>query len=566
MARQRSAGKAVLSDLTSPAKRMKEELEQASADNAVKQALGSAIQNSDEMGELMVKALGNKRVQQRLLKALRLTDAVERHEALTKQTISDAGEAIISEVRAWLAKNNTEYQETLAQIKNRHGLTITINDRATRKTKRYEKKVHELMPKLLRNAGLRLDTALVGPSGSGKTTAARQVADILELPFYFIACSDDDPRSRWFGHKDAMSNYIKTQVYSWFTGGGVLLIDEFDNMRANIGVTLNAMLDNALGDFPTGLEARHPDAICVAAGNTVGRGATAVYRGRHGLDESTIERFLVIKWGYDEGLESTLAHRRWWFNVVRAIRSAVADLKKNYLVTPRATINGDKLLGAGADIEETLDQVIFKDWPRDDINQVLNHRFVKPELQIADDEWEQEEGERKEGEERERQERRKNKKRQKKQDKGDEEGEDEGGEDGQGKGEREEDDQGGEGNQQSEQEDGGEDGDEEQEGGGPDDQEGDDPDDGGEGDSGEGDDDWNDEDWDDPDLDPDDPRSAQEQRDAHALDRLGDRMKRERGRRVDGTAKVKEGMTAKTLASLKAKFGTMEGEGKTRDD
>lgn len=263
-----------------------------------------------------------------------------------------------------------EIEERLAAIEAKHGTILTVekHDGSTIVLSN----PHELMPELLRHVSLRLDTALIGPSGSGKTTAARQVAEVLELPFYFIACSDSDMPNKWFGYRSADGTYVDTQVYRWFTQGGVLLVDEYDNMRDSIGVNLNAMLDNGLGDFPNGAAFRHPDAICIAAGNTVGRGATGMYRARRGLDESTIERFAFLEWGYDETLEMVFAKRSYWTKLIQAIRAIVTEKSMAYLVTPRATINGDKLLGTGLGVRKVLDRVVFKGWPRDDIIKVTS--------------------------------------------------------------------------------------------------------------------------------------------------------------------------------------------------
>lgn len=243
---------------------------------------------------------------------------------------------------------------------------------------------HHLMPELLRHMTIRQDVALIGPSGSGKTSAARMAAEALGLPFHFIACSDDDMSAKWFGYMNPVTNeYVPTQVYEWFTNGGVLLIDEYDNMRGNIGVRLNAMLDNGLGDFPCGEVMRHPDAICVAAGNTIGRGATRVYRSRNGLDESTIERFDVIEWGYDEDLERKLGPVPVWTDFVIAARAAMLEAKLDYVISPRASIKGGKLLLTGLHPEAVRDRVVFKQWPADDVARVMRAPGVLSSLSRA---------------------------------------------------------------------------------------------------------------------------------------------------------------------------------------
>lgn len=339
--------------------------------------LNDLMETSDGIGEYVGKWLDRNR--EKAYKRLGLDEAlplfatqVEDHIARADKVVNESTSRILKSAIEGLA---ADIEARMAVIEAKAGikLTVTRPDQTTITVNN----PHKLMPELLRHISVRLDTALIGPSGSGKTTAARQVADILGLPFYFIACSDSDMPSKWFGYMNAAGDYVKTSVYDWFTKGGVLLIDEYDNMRDSIGVNLNAMLDNGLGDFPNGLHRRHPDAICVAAGNTVGRGATGMYRARKGLDESTIERFTFIEWGYDEDLELAIVPRADWVRLVQAIRRVVLDKRMAYLVTPRAAINGDKLLASGLAVSEVLSRVVFKGWPRDDVSKVTSDGAVR---------------------------------------------------------------------------------------------------------------------------------------------------------------------------------------------
>ena len=237
---------------------------------------------------------------------------------------------------------------------------------------------HKSMPELARHLSQHHDVAIIGPSGSGKTHAVRQCAEAMGLPFYFIACSDMDTPTKWFGTLTVTGGYLKTIVRTWYEEGGVLLIDEYDNMRSNIGVSLNAMLENGIGDFPDGIITRHEQAYCVAAGNTVGRGATKLYRGRHGLDESTLERFDYLMWDYDEELEMKIAPLAGWTIYVQACRRVMRKHKmdSNYIISPRASIRGGRLLMTGLHPLEVEKRVMFKAWPDDDYKKVKNDHDV----------------------------------------------------------------------------------------------------------------------------------------------------------------------------------------------
>lgn len=341
------------------------------------------LADSDELGKLVTKFLD--RNSDEAWQVLGIEDAVNDFREQSRERLAEVGD-IAEDVASRILKDHAdrlarEIDDRLEAIEKKVGRTVLV----TRPDLSIitVKNPHRMMPELLRHIDQRLDTALVGPSGSGKTHAVRQVADMLDLPFYFIACSDSDMPNKWFGYRNATGLYIESSVFRWYTTGGVLLIDEYDNMRDSIGVSLNAMLGNGIGDFPHGTFDRHPDAICVAAGNTIGRGATTLYRARHGLEESTIERFTILEWGYDEDLELALAQRPYWAKLIQAMRKVVLAKKMEYLITPRAILNGDKLLNTGLDVNETLRRVAIKDWPRDDALRVLSDPEVVKLLDVA---------------------------------------------------------------------------------------------------------------------------------------------------------------------------------------
>jgi hypothetical protein len=59
-----------------------------------------------------------------------------------------------------------------------------------------------------------------------------------------------------------------------------------------------------------------------------------------------------------------------WFDRVRKVRGAVMDLKVRHVVSPRATVNGIKLLAAGWDWHNVEEAVIWKGLDADTKNKV----------------------------------------------------------------------------------------------------------------------------------------------------------------------------------------------------
>jgi MoxR-like ATPase len=219
---------------------------------------------------------------------------------------------------------------------------------------------HKLFPDLLRTARARVHALLVGPAGSGKTSAASQAAKELGLPFYSISVGGQTTQSQIIGYMDATGKYIRTVFREAYEKGGLFLLDEVDAGNANVLTVLNAALANGVYAFPDGMVQRNADFICIAAANTWGAGADRQYVGRNQLDAATLDRFMgKLFWDYDEDMETLWSGNAAWAKRVQRIRAATASLKARVLVTPRASIEGAKLLNAGFSRSQVEDMTVF---------------------------------------------------------------------------------------------------------------------------------------------------------------------------------------------------------------
>ena len=196
---------------------------------------------------------------------------------------------------------------------------------------------------------------LWGAPGGGKTTCAKQVAEALGLPFYFIALGLQTTEARVFGAPTLKGTYKRTKIRDWYENGGVMLFDEFDNCNPNLAIQLNAMLENGEASFPDGTSARHPDAIAIAAANTRGKGGTKNHTSRMALDTATLKRFAVIEWLYDERQEFALcqsvnADVQQVHQLLSWIKQTREYCKKNYpqaVISPRESLNCASALAHG---------------------------------------------------------------------------------------------------------------------------------------------------------------------------------------------------------------------------
>jgi MoxR-like ATPase len=223
--------------------------------------------------------------------------------------------------------------------------------------------VHEVFDEILPAVAVGENVYLVGPAGSGKTTIAKQVAEALGLDFYCYGAIKYDHDV--VGYVDATGAYSQTNFYKAFKHGGLVLMDEMDASSSNALLALNAALANDFASFPLGNDGeggmieKHPDFVVIASANTFGHGASAQYVGRNPMDMATLDRFCNVTMGYDESLERAIAGNDTWVDYVQAVRNAVAHHKMRYVVSPRASVKGAKLLAAGVSPQRVAAQTIW---------------------------------------------------------------------------------------------------------------------------------------------------------------------------------------------------------------
>lgn len=147
---------------------------------------------------------------------------------------------------------------------------------------------------------------LYGPAGSGKNHVLQQIAEELNLDFYFTNSVQQEYKIT--GFIDAGGKFHETEFYKAWTKGGLFFLDEMDASIPEVLILLNAALANGYFDFPGfGRIDAHEDFRVVSAGNTVGTGADEQYTGRMQLDQATLDRFIFIEFDYDKNIELAIA-------------------------------------------------------------------------------------------------------------------------------------------------------------------------------------------------------------------------------------------------------------------
>lgn len=222
---------------------------------------------------------------------------------------------------------------------------------------------HEVLPELLVALHAHCHVLLVGPAGTGKSMLAKHAALALDIPFQALSLGPTTPMSKVFGYYDAHGNYHDTPFRQAFEHGGVMLLDELDNGHPGLLAELNQALALGTCAFADGMVEAHEDFRLVATGNTYGAGGDRQYAGRQTLDSATLDRFVVIDVEIDEKLEERIALRhapsyekgvRDLLAKIRELRKAAAEKNLPILFSPRASIDGAKLLSAGATLKQVM--------------------------------------------------------------------------------------------------------------------------------------------------------------------------------------------------------------------
>jgi MoxR-like ATPase len=214
-----------------------------------------------------------------------------------------------------------------------------------------------------------LNVFLVGPAGSGKSTLAHQAADALGIAFYALSLGPTTPTSKLFGYMDAQGRYVSTPFREAYEHGGVILLDELDNGHPGLVAEINQATANGYCAFADGMVKRHADCRIVATGNTFGRGPDRLFVGRNILDAATLDRFVTMEVLIDSRLEARLARGfatdenratiDGWIEYVQKVRGKAEELKLPVVVSPRATIDGARLLAAGLEPERVKEIRLF---------------------------------------------------------------------------------------------------------------------------------------------------------------------------------------------------------------
>lgn len=264
-------------------------------------------------------------------------------------------------------------------------------------------RTHPLFEKVLRLVRAGVNVLLVGPAGCGKSHLAHQVADALGRKFGTLHCSagvSESAATGWLlpvGEGGAFAFKPAQFATLYSEGNSVFLLDEIDAADPNMLTVLNGALANGALHIPQCVDRpewkRGADAAIMAAANTFGTGADALYVGRNQLDAATLDRFYVVQMDYDAALEAdiagmdapkvaawkpadekrtaeeTAAEVRAFGEWVRALRERATAAKLRRVVSTRTMQKGAAAIRAGVPTAEVKADMLAG-WTRDERNKV----------------------------------------------------------------------------------------------------------------------------------------------------------------------------------------------------
>lgn len=258
------------------------------------------------------------------------------------------------------------------ELKNRpttSGTTINITIDGKTETKVIKSIVNPNAEELVDYLKEGENVFLWGPAGAGKNVLGEQLAEMLNVQFFYM--NTVYTKYDVTGFTDAQGNYVPTAFVNWLNNdGGLMFIDEMCTNSPEANTAINALLANKYIVLQNGevlkMSPRH---YVVAADNTNGLGATEEYNGRYKMDESTRDRFAFFFIDYDAAVEeSIVGDKKDILDFVRELRKVTKECNISLVLGYRCINRLVKFYTR--DAARTIEHNILKGMEQDTINEI----------------------------------------------------------------------------------------------------------------------------------------------------------------------------------------------------
>lgn len=165
---------------------------------------------------------------------------------------------------------------------------------------------HQALGYVMCLAKARIPILLVGPSGGGKSFLARDLSDVMDMPYGELPLTAGATPS-WLAGRETITGYKSVPFVEIYADGGIFCFEEWDAADPNMLLLVNNALANEAFTNPvTGQEIeKHSNFIAIATANTWGLGANREFTGRGRIDAASRDRFRAgrLELDYDEKVE-----------------------------------------------------------------------------------------------------------------------------------------------------------------------------------------------------------------------------------------------------------------------
>ena len=308
--------------------------------------------------------------------AAKVTEIVESNISFQE---SNAINKLTTAFHEQIKKGNIEIRaEAIKEIEKAKRDFITFKVKiGSHKAKEIKGVLCEQFPRLLQLAQQRINIMMVGPAGCGKTHIAGQLADALDLDYASQSCSAGMSESQLTGWllpigKSGSFTYVSSEFIRIYENGGIFLFDEMDAADPNVLIFINQALANGRFSLPQRFEnptvRKHKNFVAIAATNTFGGGADAMYHARNALDASTLDRFKIgmVSIDYSHTVETALCDST-VLSWGRKVREVITQHGMRKIMSTRVIKDGTTMM-QGQDW--TLNQIAegyFADWSPEEL-------------------------------------------------------------------------------------------------------------------------------------------------------------------------------------------------------
>lgn len=307
----------------------------------------------------------------------RLNENFREQASVLASAIQEAAHEAIKEASEKIVKVEHEYKITKGKV-----------------VKKVKGPLPECFQDLLDLAGERINILMVGPSGCGKTHIAAVLAESLGLDYSGQSCSAGMSESMFSGwllpiEKAGQFAYVPSEFVRIYENGGVFLFDEIDASDSNTLLFLNQALANDHFYLPQRHKnpkvVKHKDFIAVAAANTYGGGANAMYAGRNILDSATMDRFRMgfIEMDYSPVVEESIIDPE-VLELGRLLREQINHHGLRRILSTRFMVDATKMRRSKGWSMKRIFKSYFSDWTPEEIMMIGKDSEIKRRLEADD--------------------------------------------------------------------------------------------------------------------------------------------------------------------------------------